>query len=199
MMPELKIIYTKNNELGRLDFTLSKLDYYKSQDIKVSLPTDFEVTTSLDRLRVIVDSEYPNNKALKAKDEISKSWVLHRGEISVYLGSMPFRKIGLINLQLTQYGTAGSYNAKTNTIIINTNFGVDLLSILVHELTHIVVEARIVKKFNLEHQQKENLVKWLITSSPALASFIEVPAREPIKAPQKEVLSELKLLGYSSL
>lgn len=63
---------------------------------------------------------------------------------------------------LTKYGGAGSYNARDNSIVYNDNQASNskktFTRIVLHEAMHIGVEESIVKKFNLQHPDKERVV-----------------------------------------
>lgn len=63
---------------------------------------------------------------------------------------------------LTLYGPGGSYDPETATITVLTTpegaFKKEPIHNLVHEMVHVGIEAPIVKRFALTHQEKERLV-----------------------------------------
>jgi len=66
-------------------------------------------------------------------------------------------------ITLTLYGPGGSYNGETGKIIIKTRKDGTFerhcqACTIIHEIVHIGIEQNIVKKYNLDHWEKERLV-----------------------------------------
>lgn len=195
---KLDITYTLASERQRIRFTIDKLDFYAKKKHLINMPKGISILgSSDDEVFAAADREFPSDLILNAKTNLQSAWRQHREKILNYLDSLPYKKPREVKVILTQYGGGGSYNVNTSEIIINVKYGVDLLSILVHEMTHLVVDSELVHKFSLDHEAKESLIKWLISSSELLAGFIKVPTREPVEPPGEIVLRELEQLGYS--
>lgn len=193
---KLEIIYTQESEQERLKYTLSKLDFYASMGHPLNLPSGTTVSSSSDDILAAAEKEFPSQVVLKAKDSILSGWQEHSKLIMQYIESLTFEVPKSIKLILTQYGAGGSYNVNACEIIVNVNYKADPLSILVHEITHLIVDNGLVHKFGLNHEDKENLIKWLISNSVVLKGFIHVPTRTPIKEPPAAALNELAKRNY---
>ncbi len=194
------IVYTRESEHERLKFTLGKLDFYKEKGHKVNLPKGVN-SPNEDTYRVLsaADREFPDQTVIEAKETIQLGLKRYADAIDKYIRSLPFKAPDKVTLILTRYGAGGSYNVTASEIIINVNYDIDLLSLLVHELTHLLVDDALVTKLSLSHEAKENLIKWLLNNSLVLKDFIKIPTRAPIEAPGRDVLDELKKLDYTSI
>jgi hypothetical protein len=194
---KLKIIYTKESERARLEFTNDRLDFYRNNGHALSLPRGVNVDNfKLDEAWQLVNKEFPSELVEKAKLFILNGWDKNNHVIMQYFHSLTYEIPKSISLVLTQYGGGGSYNVETCEVTINVNYNTDPLSILVHEITHILVDTKLVNKFNLTHEEKENLIKWLLTNDLELIKFIDVPKNSAVVQPPQSVLDELKARGY---
>lgn len=197
LLMDLEIIYTKESERARLEFTYDRLDFYRSRGHALNLPHGLDVNNfKLDEAWQLVNQEFPSELVVKAKQFVLDGWEKHHHEVMQYFRSLTFEIPESIFLILTQYGGGGSYNVETCGVTINVNYNTDPLSILVHEITHILVDTKLVNKFNLNHEEKENLIKWLLTNDLELIKFIDVPMKSAIVQPPQSVLDELKTRGY---
>ncbi|MEK7621542.1 MAG: hypothetical protein AAB395_04295 [Patescibacteria group bacterium] len=195
---KLHIVYTRESERARLRYTFERRDFYLSKNHPVNLPDTITLSNlKLEDALLAADKEFPSNDAIAAKKQIQACWHEHVYSIMHYFESLTFELPESIQLTLTQYGGGGSYNVNTSEIIVNINYNTDPLSILIHEITHIIVDAGLVHKFGLNHEEKEGLVKWLITNDTKLSEFIIVPKRSPIDRPKQTVLDELDRRGYA--
>lgn len=79
-----------------------------------------------------------------------------------------FRLFDEYTIRLTLYGSGGSYDPDTGTVILfataagQFKFDQEPAEIIVHEMTHIGIEEPIVEKFHLSHWEKERLVDRLV-------------------------------------
>lgn len=196
---ELNIIYTKESERARLKFTFDNLDFYREQNHLLNLPSGIDVNDfNLQGAVLIADEDFPSKLVLEAKESILTGWEKYHDSIMQCFQSLTFVVPNSLGLILTQYGGGGSYNVDACEVTINVNFKADPLSILIHEITHILVDPGLVNKFDLNHEEKENLIKWLITNDQNLSKFIEVPTKSPINQPPRVVTEELRSRGYKS-
>lgn len=193
---KFSVVYSRESEHQRLEFTLGKLDFYEQKGHRVNLPEGIAPEASIVEVLAAADGTFPGQIVLAAKEQLLTDLRKHTEQIARYIASLPFKAPSEVKLVLTQFGAGGSYNVAATEIIINVNYSVDLLSLLVHEVTHLIVDEPLVTKFNLNHEAKENLIKWLLSNSSVLKSFIKIPTKDPIQAPNKNVLDELERLGY---
>lgn len=178
---------------------MSKLDFYSEKGHTVNLPVGTTANSSAEDILSAADKEHPSHTVIEAKEQILAGWQQHSAQIIDYLNSLTFEVPKSVRLVLSQYGAGGSYNINTCEIVVNVNYKADPLSILVHELTHLVVDSGLVHKFSLNHEEKENLIKWLISNNGLLSGFIKVPTQSPVVSPRQDVLGELAKRDYSDI
>lgn len=137
-------------EQSRVKFTLSKLQWYKDKGYKPKLSKE------------TVEKEFKKEDYENAEKELKSEF----SKIEKSLEKSLIEKFGSNSIPpeydviLTKYGVAGSYNLP-NKIIINISAKKSKIEILKHEIIHLIVENE-VKKRDLTHEEKENLVNSLM-------------------------------------
>ena len=79
--------------------------------------------------------------------------------------SFLIRNYLVIDINFSFYGTEGSYDLLNQASVRSVNIKRDLLSVILHEITHIIIENPLVIKFSLDHNTKENLVDWILSET----------------------------------
>jgi len=80
-----------------------------------------------------------------------------------YVDAWKFDLRSSYNVTLTSYGTGGSYDVDSGTILVRTTRDGtlrrrDAAHTVVHELVHIGIQRAIVERFGLSHNEKETVV-----------------------------------------
>ena len=127
---------------------LSDQDYAKLQQVftdQIYKPDQYTKSVA------VVKSVLPKaNKALNSILKMDLKW--------------PFKSFDRYDIQLTLYGSGGSYRPETGAIILFTNPQggfknyKDPINTIVHETVHIGIEDSIVQDLNLTHAMKEQAV-----------------------------------------
>lgn len=192
------VVYSRKSELQRLVFTVKNTPFYKEKGYRVLLPKGATLDqTSATDIFELAGQEFPDKGVKDVKNNVIDEIQRYKDLIDLYIKSIPFKAPEEVDIILTQYGVGGSYNVNSSEIVINIKYNVDFMSLIMHELTHLLVDKELVYKFKLDHDAKENLIKWLLTNSLILKDFVSVPVKTKIKPPGKDVLEELKRLNYS--
>lgn len=155
--------YSTESEIDRIKYTLQNLNKYREYGYKLNMPEKLNINSDLSEINNIVSGEMNASKVSDAKENIESSWKNYGNAI---LGQ--FKKtvinIKVIEVVLTKYGVGGSYNP-TGKIIINVNYN-RYFENFCHELTHILIEDKLVQKNKLSHTEKESIVDYLMMNLP---------------------------------
>lgn len=147
---KINIKFGVEHEKKRVEFTLSKSDWYKAHNYNPLLPNE------------AIEKEFKKEDYENAEKELKSEF----SKIEKSLEKSLIEKFGSNSIPpeydviLTKYGVAGSYNLP-NKIIINISAKKSKIEILKHEIIHLIVENE-VKKRDLTHEEKENLVNSLM-------------------------------------
>ena len=112
------------------------------------------------------ESDYKQGyeKILAQKDLLNK--MIHK--ISKCESNWNFKMFPTYQINLTLYGTGGSYNPDDGSIIIFTTRDGKFkqydnpANTLIHEIVHIGIENSIIQKYNIDHGTKERMVDLLV-------------------------------------
>lgn len=166
-------------EFNSLWYTLKNITFYKSNGYKYNLPKNKQI---LDLVKY--SPNFTKNQKINAKKNFIKyvynpnNYVKVTNLINTVISKFPeeefFRTLNKHNklwgfklfdtyyINLTAYGTGGSYNYSNGTVTVLTDstgkFNFNPTQTIAHEIIHIGIEENIVKKYNLTHIEKENLV-----------------------------------------
>ncbi len=173
-MIKLDIKYSINDEVERLQHTISKLNWYKEKGYRLCFPESFSTEDpnfkNEEYIENSIRDEY-NEEDYKEKEDFIKE---HSEKINTALDK--FFKETNINPQddyeilLTRYGVGGSYGFPS-LVTINTQFcrGGGLAITIIHEIIHISIE-NLIQKYNIGHWDKETIVDLIFEKiAPELA------------------------------
>lgn len=152
--------YNPESEFKRVSETIGNLEWFKKNNYRVILPSNFDVSmSSPDLIKRTVDTEYNVEFFQEAKDAINKSWegnnVFIKKINKKMTGSSLLDKVKII---LTRYGTQGSYVVPDSMIINISNVPPQfLIKTVVHESLHLMIES-LIKKYSVDHWVKERIV-----------------------------------------
>jgi hypothetical protein len=157
---------------------IERLSWFKEQNYNFTLPQHKAFDELYSRPEKITKAEFSKLEPTFVS-EVYRTDVFNKG-LSVLkstekTASKALKKLLLLNqnwgfklfpryeIVLTLYGPGGSYNEKTGKVIIKTTpdgkfIRPNVANSIVHEMVHIGIEDNIVKKYNLEHWEKERIV-----------------------------------------
>lgn len=182
--PKLNIKYSLEDEVVRVRESLKKSEWYRENGYAgvVCLPggltlADFAVIPKEDEFLEKLKDEYSEGiyketqgSTQEAWADISHIWAQRGGLPSI----VPF--IPEYNVQLTRYGTGGSYSLP-NTIIVNirTKTIKQIPKTIFHEIIHLAIEPHI-KHYSIKQWEKERLVDLIFAKTfPEIAFSQKIP------------------------
>lgn len=161
---DLKVNFSKENEMKRIKYTLSKLDWYMKQGYKINLPD--RIKKIADQGRVPTDDEILEAVSVKfdqkeyedkAQDLIQK-FEETKEDFLEKLTALGLPLQSEYRVLFTKYGVGGSYDLP-NKIQINFDYSNarDILATTFHEIIHLTIE-NLIKEYNISHWTKERIV-----------------------------------------
>lgn len=109
-----------------------------------------------------IEEEYDEDKYKSKLSEIERSWL---GNEQIFMEKLQdfFTADSnmVIDVYLTNYGAMGFYNEQQKKVFINQNYPEDFNRLIKHEIIHLFVEP-FIKKYQLKHEDKEELVNVLV-------------------------------------
>ncbi len=158
-MSDLQITFGLEEEIDRVKYTLSRLDWYKENGYSVDLPDGLDMSSSDEEISHKISQEYDLEKYKEAASTLGDLWT----EFAPHL--LEIKESGVLNIApsytaiLTLYGTGGSYDSSRNEVILKIKNRPldDIFGTLLHEIVHISIQPFIVK-YKVPHWYKERLV-----------------------------------------
>jgi hypothetical protein len=164
--PVLNINYSKDSEKSHVKDILSKATWYKKQGYAeiVRLPgnttlSETKEDTNKDALLIVVEKEYDEALFCKIASGIQEDWLnLCKKLQSQYMNEMSLSFHKSYEINLTRYGTNGSYD-EPNKIILNIHNKEPkmITRIIFHEILHLAIEP-LIRKYKVRHWRKERIV-----------------------------------------
>ncbi|WP_395374998.1 hypothetical protein [Marinicella sp. W31] len=178
-------IPTVQKEIDSIWRTITDISFFDEHGYTVNLPDHSFIETLLAKSRngSLKDQDFEKLKVL-FRDEIYNPQDYAQSvyavktslslankilnEISMMDLQWPFKFFKSYEIQLTLYGSGGSYRPDTGTIILLTNKKggfknyKDPINNIIHELVHIGVEDSIVQELSLSHPMKEQVIDTFI-------------------------------------
>ena len=159
-MTTLEIKYSLENEIERVLYTLSRLDWYKGKGYKVVLPESLSQDSNLEEIKSIVNKEYSVSGDYKDhKDRLQSMWQNFGPKFENIKNKSNLEFQDKYTVTLTKYGTGGSYHTADSSIdvrFINRD-AKSVFGTILHEIVHLSVEP-LISKYNIGHWQKERIV-----------------------------------------
>ena len=191
---KINFIYNIDSELYRVYDAFKRKEHFLKFNYKIKLPVGFSLeSTNLDSLESQIKTEINNSLVDDAREAISSSFDRYQPEIIRLLDSICGQIPNEISVVLTKYGVGGSY-WPPQKIIINVNYKKYFENFL-HELIHCCIEESIIKKYCLNHQQKEGVVDWIFLNNPFLINaFPDYSQQRMSILPTDEFMNEKGLI-----
>lgn len=161
--------------------TIQDLNFFEEHNYQVSLPKGALIESLRikaknnhlsendyqDLKRFIKDSIYDRSAYLQGYNKIKKQLPLIYkmiAEINLTKRTWAFKEFDPYQVNLTLYGPGGSYNADNGSILLYTTPDGKFkqydnpANTIIHEITHIGIEASIINKFKVPHPLKERII-----------------------------------------
>jgi len=177
----LTISFSESSELSRVKETIKRLPWYREHNYSetfAKLPLDITEASTEEEMVAAVSKEYDRQFFKKIAEDIQDKWG------TVASGFEELRKMHGIELRdsyavvLTKYGSGGSYDLSTGTLIINIGSPKKrerIIGVIVHEIVHLTIQ-NLIDKYEVPHWSKEKLVDMLLERHfPALGMSQNIP------------------------
>ena len=169
-IPKLTIRYSLSYEKKRVLNTIKKIDWYKENNYRVSLPDG------------ALDKDY-RPAAYKIVEKKIEGW--WRKDARTFVRNMEVRKLkpkSRYRIFLTRYGTGGSYDLPGDIVLnISQKKASQLHAVVFHEMIHLSIEP-LIARYRIPHFAKERLVDLLLGDLiPGFAKFQTLAKSREVK------------------
>ena len=160
-----KIIFSEETELQRVLWTKGRLNWYRNHNYNVNnlnLPNDITpdklINLSENEIVSTIKAEYDPSLYQSHTETISSLLPKYLDELAEKFPTIGIEVLPEINIKLTRYGMAGSYNIP-NVVIVNISnfYDIGLIRNILHESIHLHIQA-LIDKHGLGQWQKEVMV-----------------------------------------
>lgn len=163
---EIVFTYSKNKEMSRVLETIRLLSWFRANKYPenfAKLPKGISESSSIKEIEDAVSNEYVEQDFQDIEKHVLNQWK------NFEEGFEEIKKIEAIQLQnsyevtLTRYGSGGSYDVTTSTIIINSKSTQRerIIGAIIHEIIHMTIQ-RLIEAYSISHWRKEALVDLLL-------------------------------------
>ncbi|MFA4980185.1 MAG: hypothetical protein WC589_21920 [Sphingobacterium sp.] len=192
---KIKFIYSIESEWSRVHDAYKRKEHFLNYNYKVRLPKGFSLENSdLKNLKSQIEKEINNPFVDDAKTNIADNWTRYQSKITKLIDSIGGRMPAEIDIVLTKYGVGGSY-WPPQKVIVNVHYP-KYFENFVHELIHCCIEESIIKKYRLNHQQKEGIIDWIFLNSPFLKTIFPDYSQQRMSILPTEELINNTNLGF---
>lgn len=187
---KLNFKYSLDTENARVKNTVRKKDFFIQNGYKIIMPEGYSLDSEdFSKIEKQIEKEFDKEKVTKLKSDISNNWDKYETDIDAFLKRLPYKIPDELITIFTYYGVGGSYDLP-NKIVINVNYGLNTFSTIVHELIHLIIEEPVIKKFDIEHWDKESLVDYLFVTDSSLNKIFPNYKYQQ-KSPDKKLLERV--------
>ncbi|MEI7777561.1 MAG: hypothetical protein WCI52_03045 [bacterium] len=163
-----KIIFSEESELQRILWTKGRLEWYTNHNYNVSkliLPKDVTpeklAALSEEEISEAVKKEFDPTIYQKHVQSIDSLLQKYLDILAEKFSAIDIEVLPNIEIRLTRYGMAGSYNIPNVAIVNISNFyDVGLIRNILHESIHLHVQP-LIYKYGVDQWQKEVIVDGL--------------------------------------
>ena len=156
---DLKILHSADYEIQHIEYTLSKIEWYRENGYTVDIPYGLTSNSNVAEITSLVMREYEENEYVNHTDMICEMWRDFFTMYELLIEATALNLVSPYTVILTKYGTGGSFDPKNNKIVLNIKgrTAQSIFGTLLHEITHISIHQYIVK-YEISHWYKERLV-----------------------------------------
>ena len=164
IIPKIIFDYSLEDEVSRVKYTVKKYAWYVENGYKPTFPQ-----TLIERLEKgeniedpeiekSIRAEYIESEYAEIKDQITKGWKEIESKFFLQLQTLGRTLPEEYFINLTKYGTSGSYGYP-NDVQINYRKRKmdDIPFVIAHEIVHLAIED-LISKYKIEHWTKERFV-----------------------------------------
>lgn len=163
----LTFIYSKKGEVARVLETIQLLPWYRDHkypDSFAKLPEGITATSSAEEIEEAVSAEYVEQDFRSVEEYVRSQWGDFQNGFEEMQAIKEIRLSNSYEVSLTRYGSGGSYNADTNSLIVNIRNSSQrerIAGAIVHEIIHMSIQ-HLIDAHSVSHWKKEALVDYLL-------------------------------------
>jgi len=158
--------YSFKTELQSARKTVKDFEWCKKNGYKVKLPKGINERSPRSALYSAVKKDFLSNriKINKIKVKVKALLIEHKSEIDNFFSNFGYRVPSLVNIYFTNYGTGGSYVLPNKVIVFFKDSAGWVVRMVIHETIHLIIEEPFIKKYKLNHWEKEAVVDAFFSS-----------------------------------
>jgi hypothetical protein len=163
----LTFIYSKKGEVARVLETIQLLPWYRAhkyRDDFAKLPQGISDASSAEDVEGAVAAEYIEQDFRDVEEYVRSQWGNFQNGFIGMRAIKDLRLSDSYEVNLTKYGSGGSYNAATNALIVNIRNSSQrerIAGAIVHEIIHMTIQ-HLIDTYAVSHWKKEALVDHLL-------------------------------------
>ncbi len=156
-------VFSEKSEIWYATNAVKTLPWFRENgygDRNSRLPEGVTEQSSDEEVRAIVATEFKEDFYKDFADQIQEQWPALAEKLERLREIPAFKFFDPYTIQLTQYGSGGSYNAKTGMVALNIGRNrqmEQIMRVISHEIVHIGIQE-FIEKYNVRHWYKEHLV-----------------------------------------
>ena len=159
-MPSIKILFSPEIEIQRLRYTAAKIEWFKTHDYKLSLPSSWRgdrIPTDNEIIQMVND-EYYASIYVAQKQYLENHWRNIFNDVKTDIKKILPELRKEYTVYLTRYGVGGSYHFP-ETIYANIShwWQKGLVTDVLHEMVHLAIHP-LIEKHKIPHWHKERIV-----------------------------------------
>lgn len=165
----LSFEYSKALEKERIINTIKRFPWYREQGYNIN---QMDLPEKLDKenlagvsdgdLEKAIDAEFDEKKFADSEKSLTELFPRYRDNLISFLRETKLSPIPSISVQLTMYGSGGSYKPPHKVIVnISKYYGTGLLRNMLHEIIHLHIQY-FIDEYKLGQWQKERIVDLLM-------------------------------------
>lgn len=144
------VVNSLEREKKIIDMVNKNINFFRTNKIIFTLPKES------------VEKEYSVKRYEVYKEWLEAEWVKReKGFVERLLTFFNRPAESQFTIEISNYGPLGFYNTNTNTLTINLNTHLDVISTIKHEMIHIILEP-FIRKYQIEYTQKEFIVDTIL-------------------------------------
>lgn len=164
---KLNISYSVEQEISYVQYVVKRFPWYLEQGYRaehIKTPAGITKDSSDEDVVQVLQSEYSNADYAACAQKLQREWAAISGGFEKMQDEPSFHLEGEYGVVLTKYGIGGSYNTKTNSVIVRANAQSKsgTAGIVAHEIVHMTIQY-LIDQYNVRHWRKEHLVDLTMT------------------------------------
>lgn len=158
----LNISYSVEQEIEYVTRIVKRIPWYLEQGYqldKIKLPKGVTRDSSDEDVAQALHAEYSDTDYTACAERLQEEWEVYLPGFEQIRQEPSFHLEGEYNVVLTKYGMGGSYNTKTNSVIVRANTLIQggTIGVIAHEIVHMTIQ-HLIDQYNVRHWRKERLV-----------------------------------------